>query len=115
MPFTPSPTTPGPQVVYTEGPVLRVHVRASKVEPGAPELSVVTNVFSFAFCSSSGPVRRVVPEAMVEALEYLQVRAKGKCLNDSQVVGLRWKYWSAHGTRVAGGGVGAGVCGLGVS
>ncbi|KXZ55714.1 hypothetical protein GPECTOR_2g1264 [Gonium pectorale] len=59
------------QVVYTEGPVVRVHVRASKVEPGAPEQSVVTNVFSFAFVSPSGPVRRVVPEAMVEAMEYL--------------------------------------------
>ncbi|KAG2435700.1 hypothetical protein HXX76_006899 [Chlamydomonas incerta] len=59
------------QVVYVEGPVVRVHVRATKLEPGAPEQSVVTNVFSFAFVSKSGGVRRVVPETMVEAMEYL--------------------------------------------
>lgn len=33
------------QVVFAEGPVVRVHVRASKLQPGAPEQSVVTNVF----------------------------------------------------------------------
>ncbi|KAG2501728.1 hypothetical protein HYH03_000228 [Edaphochlamys debaryana] len=58
------------QVVYTEGPVVRVHVRATKLKPGAPEQNVVTNVFSFAF-ASSGAVRRVVPETMVEAMEYV--------------------------------------------
>ncbi|GIL91009.1 hypothetical protein Vretifemale_18702 [Volvox reticuliferus] len=59
------------QVVYAEGPVVRVHVRAAKLEPGAPEQSVVTNVFSFAFRCPSGPVRRVIPETMVEAMEYV--------------------------------------------
>ncbi|GIL57596.1 hypothetical protein Vafri_12790 [Volvox africanus] len=59
------------QVVYAEGPVVRVHVRATKLEPGAPEQSVVTNVFSFAFRCPSGPVRMVIPETMVEAMEYV--------------------------------------------
>ncbi len=80
--------------------MLRVHVRASKVEPGAPELSVVTNVFSFAFCCRGGPVRRVVPQAMVEALEYLQVRV------------LRVQGWWVGGGDT---GVPTGVCSMGVS
>ncbi|PNH12152.1 hypothetical protein TSOC_000959 [Tetrabaena socialis] len=58
-------------VVFSEGPVVRVHVRATKLEPGRMEMSVVTNVFSFAFACPSGPVRRVVPETMVEAMEYV--------------------------------------------
>ncbi|GLC47996.1 hypothetical protein PLESTB_000047700 [Pleodorina starrii] len=59
------------QVVFAEGPVVRVHVRATKLEPGAPEQSVVTNMFSFAFRCPSGPVRRVIPDTMVEAMEYV--------------------------------------------
>ncbi|GFR48797.1 hypothetical protein Agub_g10747 [Astrephomene gubernaculifera] len=59
------------QVVFVDGPVIRVHVRASKVEPGAPEQGVTTNMFSFAFMCPSGPVRRVVPDTMVEAMEYV--------------------------------------------
>lgn len=51
-------------VVFTSGRVVRVHVRASKLTPGAPEQPVVTNVFSFAFLASSS-VRPVVPETMV--------------------------------------------------
>lgn len=57
-------------VVFVSGRVIRVHVRASKLSPGAPEQPVVTNVFSFAFLARS-TVKRVVPETMVEAMEYV--------------------------------------------
>ncbi|EFJ49462.1 hypothetical protein VOLCADRAFT_117261 [Volvox carteri f. nagariensis] len=68
------------------GCVVRVHVRATKVEPGAPEQSVVTNVFSFAFRCPSGPVRRVVPDTMVEAMEYLMGRRQNANDEASQAV-----------------------------
>ena len=54
-----------PQVVYTEGPIVRVHVHASKLQPGAPEQSILTNTFSFSFLARGGPVRRALPETMV--------------------------------------------------
>lgn len=56
-------------VVYTSGRVVRVHVRASKLSPGAPEQPVVTNVFSFAFLAGS-PTRPVVPETMVRVCAW---------------------------------------------
>ena len=59
------------KVVYTEGQVMRVHVRALSRQPGS-SATTLTNTFSIAFLSPSGPAPRVIPETFQEYLEYLE-------------------------------------------
>lgn len=59
------------KVVYAEGKVLRIHVRAMKMEPAQKNTSLVTNDLWFSFVCKHGDVPPVVPESIQEGLEYL--------------------------------------------